>query len=297
MYKRFRWLKGEIREYIVDDEAISPLTPIAKQESPIANTVLKWNEHFNPVLLQSNAMSQRTGQVFYSTRDVAKIAQFMDWLEERQERGILRSIEGPGQAVVGEARWTDVYVESSYKRSMNDAYKRAQKAGIVSADANIKQAIQAAFNAPIHADRLGILFTRAYEELRGITSAMDQQISRVLAEGVADGLNPRVIAKQINGRVDKIGITRARTLARTEVIRAHAEAGLNTYESLGVEQVELEVEFSAANDDRTCPICAGYSGSTYTLENARGIIPVHPNCRCVWLPRNVKSGKKKRNKK
>jgi SPP1 gp7 family putative phage head morphogenesis protein len=73
-------------------------------------------------------------------------------------------------------------------------------------------------------------------------------------------------------------------LARTEIIRAHAEGTLNNFELAGLENVELQAEFLTAGDDRVCPICSALSGKIYSIKEARGIIPVHPNCRCTWLP-------------
>ena len=37
-------------------------------------------------------------------------------------------------------------------------------------------------------------------------------------------------------------------------------------------------------DDRVCAICEGYEGNTYTLAEARELIPAHPNCRCSIVP-------------
>ena len=84
--------------------------------------------------------------------------------------------------------------------------------------------------------------------------------------------------------VDAIGVTRARTLARSEMTAAYAEAQLNTYEELGIEGVEVEAEFATAGDDVVCPECEELEGKIYSIEESRGVIPVHPNCRCAWIP-------------
>ena len=46
----------------------------------------------------------------------------------------------------------------------------------------------------------------------------------------------------------------------------------------------VEAEFQTAGDDRVCPQCAALNGEIYKVEDARGVIPVHPRCRCNWLP-------------
>jgi SPP1 gp7 family putative phage head morphogenesis protein len=128
-------------------------------------------------------------------------------------------------------------------------------------------------------------------ELVGVTDAMDQQISRVLAQSIAEGRNPRHIASILNDRVNKIGLPRARMIARTEVIRAHAESTLNAYEEAGIVGVEIEAEWVLGpheHDMAPCPECeAAALGGPYTIEESRGMIPLHPNCRCVFKPRVV----------
>jgi SPP1 gp7 family putative phage head morphogenesis protein len=114
---------------------------------------------------------------------------------------------------------------------------------------------------------------------------MDGQISRVLAEGLAQGKGPMDIARAMVGRVEKIGITRARMIARTETIRAHAEASLNTYEEAGVMGVGVQAEFVTAQDSKVCEECeAAAENGPYSIDEARGMIPLHPNCRCAWVP-------------
>jgi len=144
-------------------------------------------------------------------------------------------------------------------------------------------------NAPMHADALGMLFVRNFNELAGVTEAMGQEIARALAEGLASGIGPREIARLMTDRVDKVGIVRATKIARTEIIRAHAEATLNRYEELGIGQVGLLEEYLTAQDNKVCDVCRGlarqdngYGPGVFTIAQARGLIPRHPNCRCAW---------------
>jgi hypothetical protein len=32
-----------------------------------------------------------------------------------------------------------------------------------------------------------------------------------------------------------------------------------------------------------CEKCQDLEGKVFTTEEARGVIPVHPNCRCCWV--------------
>lgn len=51
--------------------------------------------------------------------------------------------------------------------------------------------IDVIFNAPFYLERVGLVYTRTYTDLKGITDTMASQISRVLAQGMAEGRNPR----------------------------------------------------------------------------------------------------------
>jgi len=129
---------------------------------------------------------------------------------------------------------------------------------------------------------------------------MDTQISRVLAQGMADGDNPRLLARKliatINGTgMGELAITdtlgrfipaarRAEMLARTEIIRAHHNATIQEYRNWAVEGVKVKAEFVTAGDDRVCDRCAALEREVFTLDRIEGMIPLHPNCRCCAIP-------------
>lgn len=217
---------------------------------------------------------------FVFKRDPEKVDAFMAWLQEAEEATILESAKGTTRQVVGSKSWADTYILSAYQKGIAAAGQSLNQQGIEISD----RFIDSAFNRPVHADRAGLIFTRAFNELKGITDEMNKQISQALAQGISEGRGPEAIAKTLADRVDRIGIARARVLARTEVIAAHAEAALNTYREAGVEGVTAVVEFATAGDDKVCPQCQGLEGKIYSIEEAAGVIPVHPNCRCTWIP-------------
>jgi SPP1 gp7 family putative phage head morphogenesis protein len=92
------------------------------------------------------------------------------------------------------------------------------------------------------------------------------------------------MAERIAARVEGIGIARARTLARTEVIGSHAAATLNSFREAGLVGVKVLAEFATAGDAQVCEQCAALEGQIYSMEKAEGLIPVHPNCRCTFIP-------------
>jgi SPP1 gp7 family putative phage head morphogenesis protein len=129
-----------------------------------------------------------------------------------------------------------------------------------------------------------LLYTRAFTELEGVTAAMDQQMSRILAEGLSQGFGTKKIARNLRNNVTKLTNTRAKAIARTEIVRAHAEGQLDAYVRLGETEVGVMAEWITAGDERVCPECNAMEGVVLTIDEARGTIPRHVNCRCAWIP-------------
>lgn len=237
-----------------------------------------------------------------------KVEGFMEWFREREKAGILKTttINQLGTSI--EQPWTNVYIEDSYKRGVMRATAEAKKIK-VPMPGMTDEPLQATMANPFHAERVGVLYSRAFGELKGITSNMDQQISRVLSEGLVNGDNPRLLARKLNKVItgaggdlslkDSLGRfipakRRAEMLARTEIIRAHHQATIQQYRNYGIAGVKVKAEWSTAGDNRVCPECEKLERKVFTLDEIQGMIPVHPNCRCLALPSlvEVKTGKK-----
>ena len=138
-----------------------------------------------------------------------------------------------------------------------------------------------------------LLATRAFDELDGISSSMSTKMNRILAQGMAEGRSAKYIGKRLAAEVKGISKSRGLMIARTEIINAHAEGQLDAFSNLGIDELGVEAEWSTAGDERVCPQCDAMNGQTFTVEEARGLIPAHPNCRCSWIPAETKKKKKK----
>lgn len=203
---------------------------------------------------------------------------FSQWLRDTQNAVVL----GGGNA--GDARWTDDYVRYAHGRGVVHGNHRLRNAGFDVPDVELRDA----FRTPIHRDTLEQFYQRQFSLLQGVNESMDAEISRILSDGVLAGENPRVIGREMSNTVQNIGIRRGNLIARTEVIHGYNEASLNRYEQILGSEGELEavVEFQTAGDSRVCPQCQTLAGSIYTVQDARNVIPVHPACRCTWIPRS-----------
>ncbi|HUS88036.1 MAG TPA: minor capsid protein, partial [Desulfosporosinus sp.] len=209
---------------------------------------------------------------FQFKTDTGKVEAFRDWLQQQIDANIL-TVEGTGKP------WTYTYIDSAYKKGLERAYFETKK--FTEQDDVF---LRTSFFAPEMTSKLELVSLRAFEELKGISAHVSQMLNRILAQGLADGSHPREIAKDMTDQISSITKQRARVLARTEIIRAHAEGQLDGYENLGIKEVTGAVEWATAGDDRVCVSCESMEGELFSIKEARGLIPLHPNCRCAWLP-------------
>jgi len=237
---------------------------------------------------------------FAFPRSVDKLEAFLRWLEHQVEVGILTTGELEQFGVGLEGAWTNKYILDSYKRGIQRARYEIRRHDVNIPSIDSTGGIDLAVGLPLHLDRLGVLYTRVFAELKGVTAQMDQIISRILAQGIADGDNPRLLARKLVAVIDgtgagELGITdslgryipaarRAEILARTEIIRAHHQGMIQEYMNWGMQGVTILAEWKTAGDHRVCERCEAHEGETFTLEVAMNMIPLHPQCRCLALP-------------
>jgi SPP1 gp7 family putative phage head morphogenesis protein len=237
---------------------------------------------------------------FDFVRSQDKIDAFMQWLKEQQDKGIIDVGVGDQYGSSIENAWTNLYILDSYKRGVDRTRYELKKAGIDVPTIEMSGGIAVIMGLPMHMDRVGLLYTRMFNELKGITLEMDTIISRILAQGMIDGLGPAKLARQlvyaINGTsvgdlalTDSLGriipaMRRAMMIARTEIIRAHHLAMVQEYRNWGEFNIIVKGEWKTAGDDRVCEKCADLDGQIFTLDEIENMIPAHPMCRCIALP-------------
>lgn len=211
--------------------------------------------------------------------DPQKMEAFRQWLIGKIEGTIIDNAADP----IG---WWRRYVLEAYAKGLGRSFDDVRRRGADETDfyrGSRREFIKSAFSHPVSLDRVKILGDRVLSDLRGVNDAMATQMQRVLIDGLAKGDGPREVARNLNKRVDAIGITRARTIARTETIRAHAEGQLDSLEKMGISEVGVAVEWSTAGFN-VCPLCSNLEGVVLSIKEATGMLPRHPNCRCSWIP-------------
>jgi len=118
--------------------------------------------------------------------------------------------------------------------------------------------------------------TRSLKLATEINKTTKADLQRVLSQGFERGDSIQQMTQNISGYFDGAKY-RAERVARTETIAASNEGALHRYETEGVGKSEFYPSPDA------CSECASLAGE-YPTKESHNKIPVHPNCRCVWLP-------------
>jgi hypothetical protein len=254
LYRRWRALRGDVRERVVEED------------------------HYQ---LRADGSGRPSDRPFAFSTDAAKISDFMSWYQSRVASAVIEPV-GEEQLRQG-GHWTAKFVRGTNASGLRDAGTRLREAGVTPQTG--REDIEAVFNLPVRTDQLATLYQRTFRELRGIGEATGQQISRELSDALAGGENPLKVARRINDRIDAVGETRSRVLARTELNRSYNHASLLRYERNGIGEVDI---INTTPCDECKPYAKGGGGTyrgPYTLEEAMGTLPIHPQCLGSYSPR------------
>ena len=134
--------------------------------------------------------------------DSTKVAEFDKWFRNMVDQNVLdleEVLAQGGIANLPDTQWQAAFVKQGYTKGTSRTLTRMAKLfeGIPSADL-----VDSILASPFHRERLSALYTRNFNELRGINQAMSQQISRELTEGLATGIGPDALARRLRDRVD-----------------------------------------------------------------------------------------------
>lgn len=154
------------------------------------------------------------------------------------------------------------------------------------------------------ADRTLILQAFAITELQGIMEAVSQQAVRVFAQGQLADTPATTIINTIRTVIGKTGKERGHLLVGFIAVRAFNAAAIDGFRAIGITSVGIDperlprirvtdanedlrglVNVLTAGDDDVCPICQDLADAgPYSLDEAEGLLPAHPRCRCAVTP-------------
>lgn len=173
--------------------------------------------------------------------------------------------------------WLAAYTDETYRQGLRTAFEGVGGEAMLgmNADAWITQQMgrQATIDRALAVRKIGA------EALHGAANRMVDRAAGVLARGT-EGVGKVMAEMDIEVR----GLTDVARIVETEIVRAKAEGVLEGLRGLGFTKVMASVEFQTAGDDRVCGECSDLEGEVMTIEQAIGVIPVHPSCRCGWMP-------------
>src|SRR5690606_16247585 len=95
------------------------------------------------------------------------------------------------------------------------------------------------------------------------------------------GINPQRLKRQLADALEST-ISRALTIARTEIWRSYRQATMRTYRAN--DHLVKGWIWRCQLSGTTCAACAAMHGTVHKLDEDMG---AHPNCRCVAVPQTV----------
>lgn len=210
-----------------------------------------------------------------------KVKRFRAWLRQQIDSTL------PGNALI------EKYIQLGHSHGIDRAIRDARKTpAYVAASEEERMAYLKGVRDDVAArlksrqvtvEQVKLLAGRTFTEMEDVNTRMATAMNRILVDGLVKHSSPTEIATELAEQLD-MSQNRALRIARTELTRAHAEGQLDGLEYLGVGKVTAEVEWVTDGGSAVCPLCADMAGETFTVEEARGMIPLHPHCACAWLP-------------
>lgn len=260
----------------------------------------------NELLITGDALGMRRPKPIFLVNaeewrflnDDRKLESLKAWLRFKTGQLFLKQ-----QADDSAQTWLGAYIKQAYEQGLKRANKDFRKptgpismkpeAGAAYQHGQLAEFMRQSLGGPVPLERVRTLAARTFNDLQGVTEQMSTTISRTLLDGMVNGLSPRDIGWELNKVVDGYK-NRGEAIARTEIIRGFNEGALDGLENLGAKAVGVMVEWSVSGlgvtklrNPSPCPKCAPLAGLVLTIEEARGLLPRHPNCLCSIIPANV----------
>ncbi|MEQ5315742.1 phage minor head protein [Providencia vermicola] len=173
------------------------------------------------------------------------------------------------------------YVSTAYERGTAQEY--ANLAQQSTAYAATQQSVATILLSEPYQLRMALVRTRVFEEMKGLSAQVKADMARILTDGIARGLNPREVARNLNEQ-SGIEIRRANRVARTEITTALRRARMDEAdEASEVLNLETRQVHISALSPTTRPNHASRHGKMFTTDEQRDWWAVDGNsinCKC-----------------
>ncbi len=159
------------------------------------------------------------------------------------------------------------YVSTAYERGTAQEY--ANLAQQSTAYAATQQSVATILLSEPYQLRMALVRARAFEEMKGLSAQVKADMARILTDGIARGLNPREVARNLNEQ-SGIEIRRANRVARTEITTALRRARMDEAdEASEVLNLETRQVHISALSPTTRPNHASRHGKIFTTDEQR----------------------------
>ncbi|EOY8428804.1 phage minor head protein [Proteus mirabilis] len=159
------------------------------------------------------------------------------------------------------------YVSAAYERGTAQQY--ANLAQQSTSYAATQQSIATILMSEPYQLRMALVRARVFEEMKGLSGQVKAGMARILTDGIARGLNPREVARNLTNQAG-IETRRAKRIARTEIPSALRRARLDeadeAKEMLNLETREIHV---SALSPTTRANHAARHGKMFTSDEQR----------------------------
>lgn len=159
------------------------------------------------------------------------------------------------------------YVSTAYERGTAQEY--ANLAQQSTAYAATQQSVATILLSEPYQLRMALVRARVFEEMKGLSAQVKADMARILTDGIARGLNPREVARNLNEQ-SGIEIRRANRVARTEITTALRRARMDEAdEASEVLNFETRQVHISALSPTTRPNHASRHGKIFTTDEQR----------------------------
>lgn len=176
------------------------------------------------------------------------------------------------------------YVKVAYQRGTAQEY-----ANLANQSVTVQRAypdVASVLASTPYRNRLILVRTRVYEEMKGLTAQIKKDMARRLTEGLARGLNPLEIARTLQQET-QLPLYRCKRIARTEICTALRTARMDEAESVteefNINSMQMHI---SALSPTTRLSHARRHAKLYTIEEQREWWSKSPNsinCKCTTI--------------
>jgi len=176
--------------------------------------------------------------------------------------------------------FSDEFVEAGFKKGSARALTEWEKAG---GDLPAAYTLgPLALRTPL-TDQASMVKKRAKDAIEGDATKLQNRLNYNFGQALTSNATPTEAARGIRQAITTAKKEFERT-AVTEVVRGFNIGNVSQMEALGVTEVRVVAEWKTAGDDRVCQACQSLEGKIFPIDVIRGLIPLHPRCRCAALP-------------